>query len=557
MNYVTNPASKLVVEFAWFRQAITGAGFLDLRGLLLFVAPVSLVLSVLSAQPDSLWETAAWVVANLMAFLCLAPLVALRKWLLIRAIDIQISIALATSALAGSAKAVVTAGLAQMFMSGEFRWTLFQAGLGAIAGLLAIPATAVMVETWTQYQKDRDFLIERAFYLELRTFTSKSESIHLGVLRKQIRELVRRIEALDPEHKIEGSQLALLQELVDKRLRPLSHSLYTGLEKRYPGFDLPEILKTAVNSVPPANTLSLVYLFSVGHFISQFGLQSGLALLAVSALLLFCMNLVLGKSNRLPTFLRPIVFLAWGCLSAGVAVLVSLLSLGLDPMDHLYTICMAAFWNLHSTLLFSAIRQARFRAQLNKIELMKLGQTTDKSVDGAMHAERRELANQLHGEVQSRMLRLTLQSEAGKSLRREIVLGELRAIEKLLGVRKQPSSSKLQVQLKQLISQWAGLAEVTVCLEGELVDSLTNPVVLALEQVIINSFRHGLADKIQIKVASAAQGFATVLVNDNGVGPSNGPRGTGSLLFDSVFVEWALVANPSGGAEFRASLKTV
>ena len=154
----------------------------------------------------------------------------------------------------------------------------------------------------------------------------------------------------------------------------------------------------------------------------------------------------------------------------------------------------------------------------------------------------RQIARYLHGSLQSTFMGSALAIEkAGlrgdeKLLKQEIV----KAYEKLA----MPSAdyftrpvTNFDDELALIISKWDGIISIASevnwserNLHSELIRELSD----VINEAIANSFRHGHASDVSVRVNSDRPGHVLMNIDDNGTGPTLGTPGFGSDIFDSI-----------------------
>jgi Signal transduction histidine kinase len=181
--------------------------------------------------------------------------------------------------------------------------------------------------------------------------------------------------------------------------------------------------------------------------------------------------------------------------------------------------------------------------QTNTAEIKDLTQQLDSESFAVLNKRRKELANQLHGEVQSRLMSLVLRQEAGQTIDRVVAIEELSQISKLLE-QGTPEVSSLEQSVQKTVNKWQGFAKITVT----QLETNKDPVVVAeiIDEAVSNAFRHGKANKVTV---SLKDNQLTVI--DNGIGPTKGKPGIGSQLLDSASREWELTPGVDGGSLLR------
>ncbi|MFM8921557.1 MAG: ATP-binding protein [Candidatus Nanopelagicaceae bacterium] len=87
-------------------------------------------------------------------------------------------------------------------------------------------------------------------------------------------------------------------------------------------------------------------------------------------------------------------------------------------------------------------------------------------------------------------------------------------------------------------------------ISSELIQDLGN----VINEGLSNSFRHGTADKAEIRI-DIKSGKILVLVSDNGSGPTKGKAGLGSEWFNTIAgSNWTLTRNSKGGADLNLEI---
>jgi signal transduction histidine kinase len=167
-----------------------------------------------------------------------------------------------------------------------------------------------------------------------------------------------------------------------------------------------------------------------------------------------------------------------------------------------------------------------------------------------MAKQRRALANQLHGEVQSRLMNLVLRTEASGGIEKELVIQELEKISEVIA-RGPSKDENLSDSLERLKSTWSGFAEVVIHFEPtEVSEQISKTLFDLIEEGVSNAFRHGSANRVDVYFDNPI-----LTITDNGIGPTNGHLGIGSKIFDNASINWSITPGALGGTELRLELK--
>ena len=102
-----------------------------------------------------------------------------------------------------------------------------------------------------------------------------------------------------------------------------------------------------------------------------------------------------------------------------------------------------------------------------------------------------------------------------------------------------------------MIEKWQNLLAIKTKIQSNqpmLASDLIQDLGNAINEGLSNAFRHGLADKADIKIDFKGENML-VEIADNGNGPTKGKGGLGSEWFDALAGKnWSLNPNPKGGS---------
>ena len=178
-------------------------------------------------------------------------------------------------------------------------------------------------------------------------------------------------------------------------------------------------------------------------------------------------------------------------------------------------------------------------------ELEKLLERTKSgNVDG-------NYAQYLHAEVQSQLLacKLLLLKAAESDFELfppEITRQIVERMEKLKQPYERPSARIPSKRVEALQQSWAGLAEISYHFSDEFSElhSYSDICSQLIEEAVVNSIRHGKANKIQVTGIKEAD-YLSIKVIDNGqFSESSRHSGLGSILFNTFAHDWSLRREP-------------
>jgi signal transduction histidine kinase len=525
--------------------------FLEPKSLLALVIPLMLITSVASSDPANPVNYLYWLIANVLALAVLAVPVLMLRWVWQRSSQdfvipapVAFFVSLAISFVKSLLTVLLVSDLAQIpLVDLDLNSRLVG---GTIAGAVALLVASGIVLLLREFQAERALLLT-AKTMDLVPAVTNSESKKLSQLTKGISSITQTLQAQAVGLKME---LSILRELVDRYVRPLSSSLYSDLEQSYQSFSARELLRSSLRQAPPALALGLQYFIGAPRNIEWFGLQSGLAITLFGSLLIYLAFLLVGKIAPDSGFWSPTTFVLVGA-SIPLAIVLGLASL-FSP-GHNYSAAISLImilWFGQGAIIFSMAKVALQSANRNRREVSKLVRVSDADAALALLRRNRKLmANQMHGEVQSRLMNLVLRAEAGNELERKVVIEELSAIQDLISsVRNQKSS--FNQSLAELEQTWEGFANLTIKLSGLKVSTAKQELVFALiEEGVSNAVRHGLASEIDLRFEKPN----ILLIEDNGMGPTKGKPGLGSKLM-SASGSWSLTPREEGGASLSIEL---
>jgi signal transduction histidine kinase len=169
-------------------------------------------------------------------------------------------------------------------------------------------------------------------------------------------------------------------------------------------------------------------------------------------------------------------------------------------------------------------------------------------LESELQQTKKDIARYLHGNLQSRMmaLSLTLDMAKDKSSKDELASALSIADSLLLSPFAdyvQTEALPLVEEVTKVVSRWAGLLAISTDIEDidDKISSYQNRAIGAtIEEAIGNSLRHGFAKSVWIRVFENASDIVVEVVDD-GVGPRSHVAGMGSRLYDAVASKgWSL-----------------
>lgn len=546
-------------SLAQLRADITGPSLFYAPSYL-FVLPVFLLTSLLSTAHLGDWKSLLlWSLANVLSMaLCWGLIAIADRCVFFRRNEAWLWSVLLFSAFIGATKGGTTTLFGAFFGVEEE----FAALIGgrmvqtALLGLVTIPALAILASTRSRFQNERDALVaERvraAAKDNLVNPTTRDEYLRLAEEIGNVRSQLQDTGAVQVS--------ALIRDIVQTGLRPITHRLWANEEKKQTNFSLRDLSRVAIVSHPfVAWPVALIlFLGTLGPYIAASGWAQGLARSSLTAALIV---VVYAAFRFIRTKRVPIAWLVYVLEHLVLALLILLLSKALFGDLSGFTDVAAFFvlfiWILQTGYMTSFVvgAMATHFQMREQLEALSKNLGLDRRVIQARALlAKRDIANYLHSELQNNLLAIALKVEAGDA-NLWAVSEELGAIQKLLTSGASPETTddrSLQIQLGELAERWAGFVQVNVDCTFDLKDkTMKRQVVLVVSEGISNAIRHGLASTVSVSVANTKSGIAVELIDD-GIGPRTGQSGLGSKFFESVSgSNWSIDQRPEGGSILR------
>lgn len=525
--------------------------FLEPRILITYVVPFSIINSVYAASPSSGYEVYLWTIANLLAIFVVGLFIGAFRvsWSKVNYPQLPLMIVALISALVGVAKSFLTLQAMQLLSSGE---VAMQDTLATIAGAAIIAVPGLMfASAWgyllREFRREREILITARGIEQMRKGSAQLQekiSQLANELRDLAKDLSKKREKLIPE-----MEMRLIRSLVDTQVRPLATSVFVKLERDHQSFAMRELLQTATRSKPPAFLVSLPLLFTASQVITDYGLSKGLPGVIVATLLSIFFTFLIGEIFE-QTKLQGIIGYYLTVITGPILGVFATFSLGGEEIDQPgLTIYFLIINSLFFGTVIGITKTAVTSAQKNRQAVLGITESRGQGEYEVLARQRRAIANQIHGEVQSRLLNIVLQSEAGSKITRAHAIEELERVADLLE-NSQVYNDSFENSIQRLIGTWRGFTRLEVDLGAKDVpESLQQVVFSIIEEGVTNAFKHGMASKVLVRMDGN-----DLVISDNGIGPTNGKTGLGSRLLSSITDSWSLRPKPEGGSELRLRL---
>lgn len=495
------------------------------------------------------------------------PALGLKHLLIRRRIErISLSLVVAAGVLTGLAKALLTA-LTEASLGLSENWTdnLTLRVIGAsIAGVWVLAFTAFADRGLRRLDQARRTLIQRNVATRLRT----DHQSFASVLEEPLARLSRLSERAKDSETLDTADI---RQIVDETIRPLSKALWSTEDARYPAITVRSLLRASlVEGNLRAGWIAL--LWSTTSFTAlaiPFGVVASAAHIATIGLWSYVAWTIVAR-------ILPKSFL--GSLVTIVAVSIAIVSLGsftaataLPGLGLTLPIANIVVGSTWMTLVVTGVSVFFGAREISDVIRRDLASHDTKALvdkrtlDTLAELSSREMAMQLHGEVQSKLLGIAAgldhqtlsQHEALEALQQ--VISTLRDRDKML--RASPTVNGAMAagdMLDGLVDAWRGI--VAVSFVGGSRESLerfltgTPDAIEVVREGLTNAHRHGKAKSVAIQLENHATSVILTL-EDDGYGPREAPRGLGFNLIDRLSSgRWALSPGRERGSVLRIEL---
>ena len=458
---------------------------------------------------------------------------------------------------------------------------ILQRGISnGLAGALLLPFSSLITSSVEIYKGDREALIAERMLVESQKAESKAviQSLRSSLSNKVDENLLNIIENSREYFDTKSRSLEENWELLAERLRraaldtirPFSHTLHRRGEELTYRVRINELASYIAYKFDIHISLTLfVYLITSHHTYIQNDFQSEYLRALFLKLVLLAVLLLALKLFRLIEFTRKLF---------GFTILISINSVAYFYLNDWFLKYLGWYQEqLKSSvsdsifigvlIIFISLGMAFLHGGHAEIEFLERRISEEQLETMLLRREEarisRELAKYLHGTIQSRLMASAIGLEsAGKR-------GDIKALQKEAKTAyknlKLPSEKyfstpekTLKAELDKVIDKWQNLLTIKTKIQSNqpmLASDLIQDLGNAINEGLSNAFRHGLADKADIKIDFKGENML-VEIADNGNGPTKGKGGLGSEWFDAIAGKnWELKKNPKGGAILQLQIK--
>ncbi len=547
---------------------IDAVAALDPR-VLIAIVPAAVLTAVLMRAPADTREVVAWTAVQVASFAVTALWMLLLRARL-RAAErrmLGLALLLVVGASLGFVKGFTTstfawtAGLIDDAFATPERWRVIGTTL---RGALMVAAAGLVSAALVRYRIEYDRLIvERARRVLL---SGDSASGERGArVARFAAETRLRIDGAE-----DSTVAAVLEEVVEQRLRPLTRELWEASDTAT-DFTLVSLLRAALYSAAyPALPVATMFMITMFVARTEYAPLGANLLLVVLDVVVISGVFTLARRTRSQARRWEVLHLVV-TVSVTTLVLVGHEAVVLGQVASASASAptaaaiVALVLLLVLTVLASAVQVALRTRGAVRVELDDLlGSELDSAIaEVSRRLYDREVADQLHSTMQNRLVAAARRIDASGG-RDAVVREEVSAIGRLLddlvaGVA-EPTAS-LRDQVAGFAGRWEGFVQLETDLDASL-DALAQPaqdrLAQAVTEAVNNAVRHGRAARVRVALrqdVGGVPGLLRLVVEDDGLGPVQRPAGLGSRLFEALSGgDWSLQARREGGSRLEATI---
>ena len=555
---------------AFTKESICGVHALDTK-IYLYIAPIAIALSpLLLANISDRREATLWMVSSAMAYAVLVMWVALaRRALLARRKNRGFTIwsILAVAVVAGYLKGYLTQVFGMYYGLGSIsnESSMLSGFRGVIAWIIIVPFLATFANLIYRLKSQHQDALESLVLIEATKFGNqdaikKVKSTARDQIESELSDLltVTRQQILNFQHEPIESQFEKISKVLTlsatEIVRPMSHQLSLDRFQFDTSLRWRKILGGSLRNNPLLVWFNS-FLIVLGTLFALLNEKLSILSILIVCLLQFgfvACSMYFAKRLQVRMNSRGLSIII--CVDLFITfVSWTLMNSFMD--DYLFLLPQRLFLNFFWTILvlvgtgflsnFFSGKDGNTSLVLQAIDESRIGNLL---LERELQQTKYDIARYLHGNLQSRMmaLSLTLDMTKDKSSKHELD-SALSIAESLLN---SPfteyvflEDQSLKEEVSKVVSRWTGLLVVVTNIEDieeKVSGHLKRAVGAAIEEAIANALRHGFAKSVWIRIYEDTPGIVVEVIDD-GVGPRAHDAGMGSRLYDSVATKgWSL-----------------
>ena len=558
------------------RESIGGAHALDLKTYL-YITPIAVLLSPLLFSNISDRRVATlWLVSSALAYGVLLAWIALARFVLVsyyRNKNFSIWSLVVVGAVAGLIRQTLTNSFASFYdlnLSGTN--SMLQNGLlGSLTWMFIVPLLAALTNSLyrlnTLHQEATSALLQveatkfgnQEAILKVKATAREQVENELSDLLSVTRQQISNFEHEPLEVQFEKISKVLSQSAIEI-VRPLSHQLSTDTFRVDSRLHFRDVVAESLRS-NPFLIWSNSFLIALGTFLTisreKLSIMSTVIVCLSQFVLVGCTMYLARRAQTRTKNYGLLILVSTDLLITCVSW--SVMNRLMD--DYLFLLPQRLFVNFLWVLIvvigtgflhnFVNSKDGATNIALRSIDEAQINILL---LERELQQTKNDIARYLHGNLQSRMmaLSLTLDTAKDKSSKDELVSALSIADSLLLSPFADyvlTDGLPLVEEVKKVVSRWAGLLVISTEIEDiddKVSQYQSRAIGATIEEAIGNSLRHGFAKSVWIRVFENASDIVVEVIDD-GVGPRSHVAGMGSRLYDAVASKgWSLQFRAEG-----------
>jgi len=552
------------------RESIGGAHALDLKTYL-YITPIAVLLSPLLFSNISDRRVATlWLVSSALAYGVLVAWIALARLVLVnyyRNKNFPIWSLVIVGAVAGLIRQTLTNLFASFYrLDTSVTNSVLQNGLlGSLSWMFIVPLLAALTNSLYRLNTFHQEATSTLLQVEATKFNNQEAILKVkATAREQVEnELsdllsVTRQQILNFQHEPLEVQFEKISQVLTQSaieiVRPLSHQLSADTVRVNSRLRFRDVVAESLRSNPfLVWSNSLLIAFGTFTTVSREKLSiTSTVIVCLSQFVLVGCTMYLARRAQRRTKNHGLLILV------SIDVLITYISWSVMNRymdDYLFLLPQRLFVNFLWVLIvvvgtgflsnFVNIKNGATNIVLRTIDDAQFNILL---LESELQQTKKDIARYLHGNLQSRMmaLSLTLDMAKDKSSKDELASALSIADSLLLSPFAdyvQTDALPLKEEVKKVVSRWAGLLVISTEIENiddKISQYQSRAIGATIEEAIGNSLRHGFAKSVWIRVFESDSDIIVEVIDD-GVGPRSHVAGMGSRLYDAVASKgWSL-----------------
>jgi len=558
------------------RESIGGAHALDLKTYL-YITPIAVLLRPLLFSNISDRRVATlWLVSSAMAYGVLLAWIALARLVLVsyyRNKNFSIWSLVIVGAVAGLIRQTLTNSFASFYDldSSETNSVLQNGLLGSLSWMIIVPLLAALTNSLYRLNTFHQEATSTLLQVEATKFSNQEAILQVkAAAREQVdNELsdllsVTRQQILNFQHEPLEVQFEKISKVLTQSaieiVRPLSHQLSADTFRVDSRLRFRDVLAESLRS-NPFLVWSNSLLIALGTFttVSREKLSIiSTVILCLSLFVLVGCTMYLARSAQRHTKNYGLLILV------SIDLLITYVSWSLMNRfmdDYLFLLPQRLFVNFMWVLIvvigtgfLSTFVNSRDGATNIVLRTIDEAQFNILLLERELQQTKNDIARYLHGNLQSRMMALSLTIDMAKDKSSKDELASALSIADSLLLSPfadyvQTDALPLKEEVEKVVSRWAGLLVISKDIEDiddKVSQHQSRAIGATIDEAIGNSLRHGFAKSVWIRVFENASDIVVEVIDD-GVGPRSHVAGMGSRLYDTVASKgWSLQFRTEG-----------